>query len=105
VIASARFSKFQWKAGEAFSAEIWMLNDSPADLPAGQVEVTLQAGGSSQRLILWAHSAIAAGRNLAGPTFTSVLPSAGVVEFELVLTAGPGNSWGSRYRLSLLAGA
>jgi beta-mannosidase len=105
VLASARLAKFQWRAGEAFSAEIWMLNDGPADVPAGQVEVTLRAGGSSKTLLLWAHPTIAAGRNLAGPAVTSVLPSAGASEFELVLTAGPGNSWGSRYRLSLAPGA
>ena len=104
VLASARFARFQWTAGEEFSAEIWMLNDGPADVPAGQVEVALSSGGSSVRLLLWPHPAIRAGRNLAGPRVAAVLPSSGAREFVLALTAGPSNSWGSTYRLSLLPG-
>jgi|HubBroStandDraft_1064217.scaffolds.fasta_scaffold22350_2 beta-mannosidase len=104
VLASARFAKFQWKAGEDFSAEIWMLNDAPSDIPAGEVEVALSSGGMSERLTLWSHPAIPAGRNLAGPRILVVLPQSGAAEFELVLKAGPGNCWGSVYRLSLVRG-
>jgi beta-mannosidase len=102
VLASARFEKFQWRAGETFSAEIWILNDAPGEIPAGEAEVTLAAGGSSTRLLVWAHPRIAAGRNLAGPSVRAVLPSADEGAFELILKAGPKNAWGSTYRLSLL---
>ena len=43
VLASARLPKFRWRAGEIFNAEIWMLNDLPADVKAGKVTVKIQA--------------------------------------------------------------
>ena len=101
VLASARISKFQWSGGETFSAEIWLLNDSPAEVPPGEVEVTLAVGGAPKKLLKWAHPPVAAGRNLKGPGVESVLPKADCGSFELLLTAGPGGSWSSAYRLSL----
>ncbi len=101
VLASARISKFQWNAGETFSAEIWLLNDSPADLPPGEVEVTLAAGGSRAGLLQWAYPKIGAGRNLQGPSVHGVLPMVDCGSFELLLKAGPNGAWSSTYRLSL----
>jgi beta-mannosidase len=103
VLASARFAKFQWKAGEEFSAEIWMLNDAPAAVPAGEVEVILACGGSSTRIALWTHPEIGAGRNLSGPRVSAVLGLSASGEFEVILKAGSGGEWGSTYRLSLVA--
>jgi beta-mannosidase len=102
VLASARIPKFQWREGEEFQAEIWILNDSPDEIPEGQLEVAIETGGVSEKLHLWSYSRIPAGRNLAGPTVRRVLPSAPDGAFELVLRTGPGDAWGSRYRLSLL---
>ena len=101
MLASARISKFQWSEGETFTAEIWLLNDSPAEIPSGEVEVTLSAGVAAERLLQWAYPAVAAGRNLQGPSVQAVLPKAGCGSFELLLRAGPGGSWSSAYRLSL----
>jgi beta-mannosidase len=102
VLASARFAKFQWRAGEAFSAEIWLLNDSADELAAGELEVTLEAGGRSTRLLLWAFPAAAAGRNIAGPSVQAVLPPVPADAFELSLRVSPQREWSSSYRLSLL---
>ncbi len=102
VLASARLPKFQWRGGEAFSAEIWLLNDSPAALEAGEVEVTLTAGGSSTRLLAWSFPALAAGQNLAGPSVQAALPSVPAGAFELALSVSPMREWSSVYRLSLL---
>ncbi len=103
VLASARIAKFQWNAGETFSAEIWLLNDSPDEVPAGEVEVTLSAGGSSAGLLRWSFPRVAPGRNLAGPSVSAVLPSVDSESFELLLRAGPEGKWGTAYKLSLLA--
>jgi beta-mannosidase len=102
VLASARIAKFQWRPGEAFSAEIWLLNDSPEELQGGEVEVTLLAGGSSTVLLRWAFPAVAAGRNLAGPCAEAVLPSVDADAFELLLSVSPMAQWSTGYRLSLL---
>ena len=101
VLASARISKFQWGEGETFCAEIWLLNDSPVEIPQGVVEVLLLAGGTSARLLQWSHPRVAAGRNLAGPGVQAVLPKVDSDSFELVLKAGPDGKWSSTYRLSL----
>jgi beta-mannosidase len=101
VLASARFAKFQWKAGEEFSAEIWMLNDAPAELPPGEVQVCLVAAGTSRVLLNWKFPGIGAARNLAGPSVHALLPSAETGEFELVLKVLPRDEWGTSYRLSL----
>jgi len=104
VLASARFAKFQWRAGETFTAEIWLLNDSPQGVPAGEVEVSLVAGGPPALILRWAFPALAAGANLAGPRAEAVLPAAPAGAFELVLEVSPRREWSSRYRLKLLAG-
>src|SRR5208283_5556027 len=102
VLASARLPKFQWRGGEAFSAEIWLLNDSAADLEAGEVEVTLRAGASSELLPSWSFPRVAAGRNLAGPTVHGTVPPVPAEAIELALKVSPASEWSSVYRLSLL---
>jgi beta-mannosidase len=105
VLASARIAKFQWRAGEEFSAEIWMLNDAPDAIAECEVEVTLNVGDASTDLLLWSCPGIAAGKNQAGPVVRAVLPWSATGEFELLLKAGPGGIWSSAYRLSLLRAA
>jgi beta-mannosidase len=104
VLASARFRKFQWTPGELFSAEIWLLNDSPAGLPGGEVEASLVAGARTLTLLRWTIPAVGAGTNLRGPTVQAALPSGDADAFELVLRATPGE-WSSTYRLSLRSAA
>lgn len=101
VLASARFAKFQWAPGETFSAEIWLLNDSPDAVPAGEITVSLTAGRSAKVLLHWSHPGTGPGRNLSGPSVSAVLPPAESGAFELVLGAGPGGAWSTSYRLSL----
>ena len=104
VLASARFAKFQWTPGEIFSAEIWLLNDAPGELPGGEVEVTLVAGASSLTLAHWTLPTVGAGMNLPGPKVQAAIPFCATGAFDLVLRATP-DEWSSIYRLSLLPGA
>jgi beta-mannosidase len=102
VLASARIAKFQWRAGEEFAAELWMLNDSPDGVPAGSVEATLTAGDLTTTLLLWSCPAIAPGKNERGPIVRAILPWAPGGEFQLLLNAGPRGNQSTNYRLSLL---
>jgi hypothetical protein len=104
VLASARIAKFQWRAGEAFAAEIWILNDSPAESPGGEVEASLLVGDASVPLLTWKFPALEPGKNLAGPTVQAVLPAPVAREFLVVLSVSPNKGWSSSYRLSLLPG-
>lgn len=40
-LASARISRFTWREGEVFDPELWFLNDSAEELPAGRIEAML----------------------------------------------------------------
>ena len=97
VLFSARIPKFDWKSGEVFKAEIWMLNDSPfaAD---GEVSVSLKVGNSVLPLLDWKNVHTEANTNLQGAQVCCVLPNeADAKEMTLVLTAPNGMS--SEYRL------
>lgn len=76
VLASARIPKFAWQAGEAFTAELWLLNDSPDALPAGRVEAWIHIGGTSTLALAWDHPGVVANTNLQGPSLRSVLVDA-----------------------------
>jgi beta-mannosidase len=97
VLFSARIPKFDWKAGEVFKAEIWMLNDSPfaAD---GEVSVSLKVGDSTLPLLDWKNVHTDANTNLQGAQVCCILPNeADSKEMKLILTATDGMS--SEYRL------
>ena len=102
VLASARFAKFQWRAGETFAAEIWMLNDSPGELQAGEVQLAVLVAGVTTKILLdWKFPRVAAGLNFAGPTIQAVLPLSASGEFKLVLSVSVNEEWSTSYRLSL----
>jgi beta-mannosidase len=103
VLASARIPRFQWRPGEAFEAQLWVLNDSCDDLPPGQVRACLVAAGERVPLGSWDFPGGKAGRNVAGPALSARVPQAAPGELRLEVEAGPANAWGSAYRLSLAA--
>ena len=70
---SARISKINWKAGETFEAEIWLLNDKP-EAASGKVTVTATVGESEFNLLEWSASANA-NSNTRGATVRFVLPN------------------------------
>jgi beta-mannosidase len=101
VLASARIPKFQWKAGEAFTAELWLLNDHPAAHAGGELVATLECDGRSTELLRWGFSGLAPQQSLAGPSVRAVLPETDGGEFTLLLSEAGHPEWDSRYRLSI----
>ena len=101
VLASARVPHFQWRAGELFTAELWILNDTPSVQPAGELRAELVVAGRRHLLRDWAFPALAAQGNLAGPRVQMAIPAGIEEDFFLVLTVMPNESWSSSYRLSL----
>lgn len=102
VLASARIPRFQWTAGDAFTAQLWILNDAPSAQPAGQLTATLDCAGRSAELLRWNFPALAAQQSLAGPSVHIALPDTDTGEFTLVLSVTGRPLWDSHYRLSLL---
>lgn len=102
VLASARIPKFQWTAGEPFSAELWLLNDSPGAAPRGEMVATLECDGVAQELLRWQLPASAAQQNVVGPSVRCPLPAASANgEFTLRLSVIGQPGLDSHYRLSL----
>jgi len=95
VMASARIGKFDWRALERFSAEIWLLNDSPA--AAGRtVKVSLILAGKEIAQLDWNSGDVPANENRLGPTINCVLPDVNATDITLRLDAGDASS---EYRL------
>ena len=101
VLASARIPKFQWDAGESFSAQLWLLSDHPASQTGGELVATLECNGRSEELVRWAFSGLTPQQTLAGPSVHVVLPDSDSGEFTLILSVAGHPDWDSRYRLSL----
>ncbi len=101
VLASARIAKFEWAVGEAFTADLWLLNDSPSPLESGEIEAILVAGGVATSVARWEFPGVAAGINLRGPGILARLPPVPAEAFELHLRVTPATQWGSTYRLKL----
>lgn len=88
VMASARIPKFGWTAGEPFTAELWLLNDSPEPVPGGTLDALLECGGRSIVLMAWPFPDLAPNQNLRGPTLHYVLPDTAVPTFALQVRVG-----------------
>ncbi|MBI2516327.1 MAG: hypothetical protein HYV95_05370 [Opitutae bacterium] len=101
VLASARIPRFQWRAGEQFTAELWLLNDRAVSQPAGILAAELILGARVIPLREWSYTEVPAQGALAGPKVTVVLPDTDADEFTLRLTAERQPGWSSTYRLSL----
>ena len=96
VLFSARIPKFDWQSGERFTAEIWLLNDSPLDV-SQEVEVLLLIGNQEHRLLYWT-AETKARTNQEGAQVCCVLPEEETDHITLVLCSKAG--LGSQYRLS-----
>ena len=96
VLASARIPRFDWSAGDLFSAELWLLNDQPAPVEDVPVEAELCLAGRVYPLLKWRASADA-GENRLGPTVHFRLPAADADDMTLVLRSREGCD--SAYRL------
>lgn len=93
---SARVSKFDWKRGETFEAELWLLNDAP-EAVKGSVKVTATVGDHRFDLGEWSASADASS-NMRGPTVRFVLPDVYNTD-KVVLTLSADGEMGSEYAL------
>ena len=77
VMASARIPRFSWRAGEDFEAELWLLNDSPATIPAGRIVAVVVLAGRETTVATWEHPAADPDRHVRGPVVHWRLPPPG----------------------------
>jgi len=100
-LVSARIPKFQWRPGEVFSADLYLLHDAPEERPAVTVRVSLVCGENVQPLLTWEAEAGSADSDLIGPTVRAALPEHFTGDdFYLELKTDT-SDYSSRYRLAL----
>lgn len=97
---SAGIDKYDWKEGEKFSADIWLLNDRPEEM-SGSVTVELVMAEQTIKLLEWSAKA-EANTNTEGPTVHMTLPVSEEDFFILRLRAE--NGMENEYRLLLRHG-
>lgn len=95
VMASARVPKFDWKAGERFQAEIWLLNDSFVSV-SKSIHISLVLGNETFHLLTWETGSTS--KNKLGPTVNLILPDVDSNDMVLILECGSSSS--SQYRLN-----
>jgi beta-mannosidase len=101
-LASARVAKFSWKPGEVFAAELWILNDAPAPVPAGDLVARLVFGDRELPLLVWPFAGVSAQTNLRGPCAQVVLPAAPAGLFRLELRVRGRPELDSEYQFMLV---
>lgn len=101
VMSSARIERFRWTAGECFSPELWLLNNS-VDTVSDTITAFLQLGDTEYELLTWKTGEVPAYTNRQGPKLNFILPNTvGATEMTLKLKAENGRE--SSYRLKYSA--
>jgi beta-mannosidase len=93
---SARIPHFDWKSGDRFTAQIWLLNDSNEQV-SGSVEVILKIGDTEISLLKWDNAEAEANANTEGASVCFTLPAVDTDYMTLILKADKGMS--SEYKL------
>lgn len=98
VLASARYRKFSYKAGEILDFDLFLLNDSLDKLEDGAVDVYVKIGdGEKLKLLHWEYSEVEICKNAVGPTVRYKLPEVECAEtLKIILDAG---DYSSEYTL------
>ena len=74
VLASVRIPKIEWKEGEDFSCDLYILNDTYDKLTNEKVKLVIQYDGIEKELISWDCPGADGYRNIQGPTVKSQIP-------------------------------
>ena len=94
---SARIPHFDWKSGERFAAQIWLLNDS-MEKASGSVEVILKIGDTEISLLKWDNAEAEINENTEGASVCCTLPAIDADCMTLILKADD-ESMSSEYKL------
>jgi beta-mannosidase len=74
VLASVRIPKFDWKEGEEFQCDIFMLNDTYDKLSNEKVKVFMQYDGTENELAVWDCPGADGCKNIQGPKVRTTIP-------------------------------
>ena len=100
VLASARFSKFQWNEGEDFFADVYVLNDTFKDVTSLKISVKLKSAKGEEVILKWESPVSKSNTNVAGPTVRFCLPYwENTDRFDVILDVEGHPEYNSSYTL------
>ena len=100
VSASARIPKIEWKEGEAFNADLYLLNDAYDKLTNEKITVFMQYDDTEKELASWDCPATDQGfTNVKGPTIQSTIPSMKTNLFTIHVCVAGKPEYNSTYTL------
>lgn len=94
---SIRAIKNLWEKDESFSAEIWLLNDSPRELSAQNIKVYIEFEGCKEHVITWISPIVESQKNLKGPKINKIIPHEAQGIFKVFLESDDNASLNSCY--------
>ena len=103
VLASVRIPKFEWREGEDFSCELFMLNDTYNVLPAANVKVFIEYDGQEKELLSWDCPGADGFKNAKGPVASIKIPQMKTNIFSIRIRVDGKPEYNSSYML-LFAG-
>jgi beta-mannosidase len=101
VLASARIPKFSWKNGEVFTADLYILNDSPEGVSKGKIDAIMRVANKDYHLLTWNHPGTRQSENLCGPTVRFSLRDLPSGRIVLILRVKDHLDWNTEYILYL----
>ena len=103
VLASVRIPKFEWREGEDFSCELFMLNDTYNVLPAANVKIFIEYDGQEKELLSWDCPGADGFKNAKGPVASIKIPQMKTNIFSIRIRVDGKPEYNSSYTL-LFAG-
>ena len=102
VLASVRIPKFDWKEGEDFSCDLFMLNDTYDRLTNEKVQVVIQYDGMEKELMVWDCPGADGFTNVKGPSVQTKIPPMKNKLFTIQVNVVGKPQYNSTYRLLFL---
>ncbi|MCL2879175.1 MAG: hypothetical protein FWF29_02915, partial [Treponema sp.] len=100
ILASARIPRFDYRAGDNFTPELWLLNDTGTKIPGGKMDTFIQFEKEKEKnkLLTWEYPE--SDCNIQGPVISIKIPYCKADFFALVLETG---DYSSAYKLRYIS--
>jgi len=99
VLASIRIPKMEWKEGEDFSCDLFMLNDTYNKLTNEKIKIFIQYEGVEKELLSWDCPAADGFKNVQGPTVKTTIPGMKTNLFSIQVRVEGKPQYNSTYML------
>ena len=103
VLASVRIPKFDWKEGEDFSCDLFLLNDTYDKVAAEKITVVIQYDATEKELTSWDCPGADGFKNCKGPTVQTKIPQMKSNLFSIQVRVAGKPQYDSTYTLQYSA--